>query len=232
MLIARRVIPPLVAAAAVILLLAGCHPGTAVSTKAPNAGGPSVSGGGPTVTATPKVAAPVAASAADYLLDGTPYQPDSDGEWDGHYGFWTDASHAVACDIFIFSGDSGGVSCEIRAAFAAKRSYSLPAGVTTTCSDTASGGFDTDGSALAINYKIFNTATTNPNVGWAGCLSGQDTSFDGARKVLPPSSILTVTQKDFETYTCQVTASVAACSDSTPGSSFHFGLKQADFHQG
>jgi hypothetical protein len=224
MLIARRVIPPLVAAAAVILLLAGCHPGTPASTKAPKAGGSSVAGDKSTVTATPKAAAPVAAAAADYLLDGTPYQPDSDGEWDGHYGFWTDASHAVACDIFIFSGDSGGVSCEIRAAFTAQRSYALPAGVTTTCSDTASGGFDTDGSALDINYKIFATATTNPNVGWAGCLSGQDTSFDAARKVLPPNSILTVTQQGFETYTCQV--------DSTPGSSFHFGLKQADFHQG
>jgi hypothetical protein len=232
MLIARRVIPPLVAAAAVILLLAGCHPGTAASTKAPKAGASSGAGAGPTVSATPKAAAPVAASAADYLLDGTPYQPDSNGEWDGHYGFWTDASHAVACDIFIFSGDSGGVSCEIRAAFASQRSYSLPAGVTTTCSPTASGGYNTDGSALDINYKIFNTANANPNVGWAGCIAYQDTSFDAKRKVLQPNSILTVTQQGFETYTCQVAASVAACSDSTPGSSFHFGLKQADFHQG
>jgi len=230
MLIARRVVPPLVAAGAVILLLAGCHPNQAASTNAPQAGASSAASAGPSVT--PKAASPVAASAADYLLAGTPYQPDSNGEWDGHYGFWTDASHAVACDIYIFSGDSGGVSCEVRAAFASQRSYSLPAGVTTTCSATASGGFDTDGSALDINYKIFNTANANPNVGWAGCVSNQDTSFDAARKVLPANSILTVTQQDFETYTCQVTASVAACSDSTPGSSFHFGLKQADFHQG
>ena len=172
------------------------------------------------------------ADIADYLLEGTPYVPDSDGEWDGHYGFWTDASQAVACDIWIFSGDSGGVSCGITPGHESERSYAIPAGASNSCDESSSNA--ADGTAISINYKVFGSDTSDANVGFSGCLEneGTDPTIDAARKILPPNTILTVTQTGFETYTCSVAAGSASCRDSQPGSSFVFGLAVATFHQG
>ncbi len=230
----RRTGTALIAAASISLLLAGCHTTVipiGATPKAAATAAPATPK--PTASAAPTAAVPVPASIAGFLLEGTPYVPDANGEWDGHYGFWTDASHAVACDIWIFSGDSGGVSCGIRPGHENQRTYALPPGVSTTCD--ASSSNSSDGTAVAINYKVFGgDSDPNANVGFSGCLTaqGSNPTVDAARKILPPGTTLTVTQTGFETYTCAVAASVASCSDSAPGSSFVFGRSVASFHQG
>jgi hypothetical protein len=232
---ARRVSAVLIAAASITLILTGCHP-TAASSGSPKAGASAGSSTAPKPIASASSAAqPVQVDASGYLLEGTPNVPDANGEWDGHYGFWTDATHAVSCDIWIFSGDSGGVSCGITPGHEGQRTYAVPSGIPTTCGFDPGDSYQLDGNVLAINYKIFgsSTATSNANVGFAGCLADEaPTAIDAGRKVLPPNSILAVTQADIETFTCSVTAAVASCSDSAPGSSFEFGLATATFHQG
>ncbi len=213
------------------LLLAGCQLGTPVAATSGTGSSPSTTPT-PSVTAPPSPAAAAQADITGYLLQGTPYLPDANGEWSGHYGFYTDASKSVACDIWIFSGDSGGVSCNIEVGHESQRSYTLPAGVTSTCTDAPGGGYQTDGTEIDINYKIFPDPM---NVGFAGCLSdssGADPAVEAKRVVLPPNTVLTVTQTGFETYTCSAAAGIASCSDSAPGSSFVFGLSVATFHQG
>jgi hypothetical protein len=182
-----------------------------------------------TTVPAPTPTATTDASPADYRLEGTPLQAASDGSRFGHYGFWTDDSHAVAYDVWIFSGDSGGASCEVRVGHAGRQSYALPEGVTSTCTD-AGNGAATDGSAVAINYKVFPDPT---NVGFLGCLAEQksDPTVDSARPVLPPDATLTIAQPGFETYHCAVAAATASCSDSAPGSSFTFGMTKAFYHQ-
>ncbi|MEP6843571.1 MAG: hypothetical protein ABJA11_08615 [Pseudolysinimonas sp.] len=230
----RRVVPSVIVACALIIVLAACHPaaspsGSPSGSKKPTA----AAAASPTSPATPTPAAVVQANAADYLLEGTPNVPDSNGEWDGHYGFWTDASHSVACDVWIFSGDSGGISCGITPGHENQRTYTLPAGIPATCQFDPGSSYQLDGTAIDINYKIFGSDTSNANVGFAGCLGDSAPSaVDALRKVLPTNVILTVTQTGFETYTCSVASAAASCSDSAPGSSFVFGLSTATFHQG
>jgi hypothetical protein len=211
-----------------MLLLAGCQFGT------PDAAGSSSAKATATPSATPSASPtptpPVNADITSYLLEGTPYVPDSNGEWSGHYGFWTDTTHSVACDIWIFSGDSGGVSCGIAPGHGSERTYAIPAGASNGCDESSSNA--ADGTAIAINYKVFGSDTSDANIGFSGCLTADGDPVDASRKVLPPNTILTVTQTGFETYTCSVTAAVASCSDSAPGSSFVFGLSVATFHQG
>jgi len=228
---ARRLVTSLVAVGAAALLLTGCqfgNPDAAGSSSAKGTASPSAS----MPASSPTPAATVDAESAAYLLEGTPYVPDANGEWDGHYGFWTDASHAVACDIWIFSGDSGGVSCGIMPGHENQRTYAIPAGASNNCDESSSNA--ADGTAISINYKVFGSDTSAASVGFSGCLTnqGSDPTIDAKRKVLPPNTILTVTQTGFETYTCSVAAAIASCSDSAPGSSFVFGLSTATFHQG
>lgn len=222
----------MVAAGAAVLLLAGCHPGTASSpTRSATADSQVTTSASASPSSTPTAVAPVDAPASDYLLDGTPYQADANGEWSGHYGFFTDAGKAVACDLYIYSGDSGGVSCDIEAGHESQRSYAVPASVPTTCQFDPSDSYQLDGTALSISYKAFPEPLT---VGFSGCLSDQasnDPAVEAKRKVLPPNTILTVTQTGFETYTCTVAAATASCADSD-GTSFVFGLSTATFHQG
>jgi hypothetical protein len=227
----RRLCAVLVVAAALSASLAGCQLTVSSPDATPRSAATAAAPPKPTVSSTPTPVVPVQADIATYLLQGTPYQPDANGEWAGHYGFWTDSSHAVACDIYIYSGDSGGVSCGINPGHEAQRTYAIPAGASNNCDVSSS--VASDGTAIAISYKEFGSdANPNANVGFSGCISDVDTSLDAKRLVLPPNNILTVTQQGFETYTCTVTAGVASCSDSKPGSSFVFGLSVASFHQG
>lgn len=215
-----------------MLLLAGCQFGSPSASEGSASSSASRStSASPTPSASPS-SAPVQADIAGYLLEGTPYVPDANGEWDGHYGFWTDATHAIACDIWIFSGDSGGVSCGIMPGHENERTYAIPAGASNSCDESSSNA--ADGTAISINYKVFGSDTSTANVGFSGCLANEavDPTIDAARRVLPPDTILTVTQTGFETYTCSVAGGAASCRDSQPGSSFVFGLSVATFHQG
>jgi hypothetical protein len=223
----RRVVSSLGVVVAATLLMAGCQFGT------PDAAGTTSAAvtSAPSASATSSVSTPSAqgdADAAAYLLAGTPYVPDANGEWSGHYGFWTDAARAVACDIWIFSGDSGGVSCGIRPGHEGQRSYAIPPGASDGCDLSSSN--PADGTAIVINDKVFGGDGSNVNVGFSGCLAeaSSDPTVDATRPVLPPGTTLRVTQTGFETYTC----TVASCAESAQGSSFVFGLSEATFHQG
>jgi len=197
---------------AAVLLLAGCTPEPAPS-PTPTAAGSS-SSAEPTASVPPTVEI---ISPDDYLVDGTPGVAGADGTWKGHYAFFTDASKAVRCDIYIFSGDSGGVTCAVTPGNESKVTYMLPP------ADCApEDGNPVDGYSAGINYKVFTTG----NSGWTGCGLGAS-EFAGVTKVLPEGQDLVV-ETAAEKYTCSVSAGVAACFDAQ-GSGFHFGLSNVDF---
>jgi len=197
---------------AAVLLLAGCTPGPAPS-PTPTAAGSS-SGAEPTASVPPTVEI---ISPDDYLVDGTPGVVGADGTWKGHYAFFADASKAVRCDIYIFSGDSGGVTCAVTPGNESKVTYMLPP------ADCApEDGNPVDGYSAGINYKVFTTG----NSGWTGCGLGAS-EFAGVTKVLPEGQDLLI-ESPAEKYTCSVAGGVAACFDAQ-GSGFHFGLSNVDF---
>ena len=151
---------PLIAVAALALVaLAGCHP--IPTPSASHASKHPVAAATHTASPTPSAApTPTVVNAADYLLEGTPGVPDADQTWDGHYGFWLDASHAVACDLFIASADVGGARCGIQPGHQAARSYALPAGIPTTCQFDPSSSYMLDGTAVDINVQIYGPDRT------------------------------------------------------------------------
>jgi hypothetical protein len=235
----RRAVPVVLVAAAVLLGLTACHPvGDVISpsaTKHPVGATKAATPTASPTTSTTASPAPVAVDAASYLLEGTPGKPDANQMWTGHYGFWLDAAHAIACDAYIFSGDSGGVSCAIQPGHQGARTYALPSGVPSTCAFDASNSFQLDGTAIAINQKEFGTSDANPNanVGFAGCLGDTvDATIDAKRTVLPVGSRLDVVDPATNAvdYSCTNDHGVAACHDDR--SSFRFSLAEASVHQG
>ena len=197
---------------AAVLLLAGCTPEPAPS-PTPTAAGSS-SSAEPTASVPPTVEI---ISPDDYLVDGTPGVADADGTWKGHYAFFTDASKAVRCDIYIFSGDSGGVTCAVTPGNESKVTYTLPP------ADCApEDGNPVDGYSAGINYKVFTTG----NSGWTGCGLGAS-EFAGVTKVLPEGQDLLI-ESPAEKYTCSVAGGIATCADAQ-GATIRFGLSVAEF---
>jgi hypothetical protein len=210
------------AVAAAALLLAGCVPVAPTPTlDAASSSAPSPT---PTTTAAP-APAPESADPASFLLQGTPGVPDADGLWSGHYGFFTDASKSVRCDLYIFSGDSGGAICAITLGNEELRTYTVPADVPTDCDLSASNA--SDGYSVAINFKVFETGSA----GFSGCrswLEQMDPAILAATKVLPENQTLTV-ESASESFTCTVTTGVADCSEASSGASIRFGTGVAEF---
>ena len=210
----RMSLPVRVAAAlAVALLLAGCTPEAPEPTAAPGSQGATSAPSTPT----PTEEAPETVDPADFLLDGTPGVVDADGFWKGHYGFYTDDSKAVRCDVWVFSGDSGGVICAVTPGSESLVTYARPAA---DCD--GSDGYLADGYSAGINYKVFMTGTT----GFEGCGSGAS-DFAGATRVLKDNQTLVVSH-DPESFTCTVAAGAATCTDAA-GASITFGLAVATF---
>ena len=199
---------------AVALLLAGCTPEAPKPSPTSAAEVSEV----PTPTPTPTVAAPETVSAADFLLDGTPGVFDADGFWKGHYGFYTDDSKAVRCDLWVFSGDSGGVTCSVTPGNEGKVAYAVPAA---DCQ--ASDGNNVDGYSVGINFKVFAEGFA----GFSGCGAGAS-DFAGTTKVLHDNQTLAVSH-DNEQFVCTVAAGVATCADAGSGASIRFGLAVAEF---
>lgn len=197
---------------AAVLLLAGCTPEPAPS--------PTPTAAESSSTAEPAASASPAAeiiSPDDFLVDGTPGVAGSDGTWKGHYAFYTDASKAVRCDLVIFSGDSGGVTCSVTPGNESKVTYALPQ---TDCQPDD--GNPVDGYSIGINYKVF----PNGNTGWTGCATGTS-DFAGSTKVLPDGQELLI-ESAAEKYTCSVADGIATCADAQ-GASIRFGLSVAEF---
>ncbi|MDQ1556493.1 MAG: hypothetical protein QOI02_1495 [Actinomycetota bacterium] len=205
-------------AAPVLLLLAGC--GVAA---APNAG--------PAVTVTPSAAAATtdptatpapagAIRASSYLVQGALDKPGADGDWSAHYGFYTDSSKSVRCDLFVFSGDAPAASCTVLADFLDSTTYTVPGSIDTSCDQSSSA--PADGTAMGMGGQIAKGA------GWIGCQGTNSVSATIAHKtkVLPDGATLTVRFMKCTTHTgtahCQFT-------DSTNHASITFGLNSASY---
>jgi hypothetical protein len=209
------------AVALVVLMLAGCAPASiAPGPSSPPAATPSATPADPEPTADPAPPAPEDVAATSFLLDGTPGVADADGFWKGHYGFFTDASKTVRCDIWIFSGDSGGVTCGVTPGNEGLVTYALPAA---DCDP--SGPTPADGYTVAINFKVFSAS----NTGFSGCGGADvDPALASATNVLLDNQTLRIPTAVY-TYTCTVLAGVASCDDSFSGASIRYGLGVAEF---
>lgn len=204
-----------------ILALAGCMPLTpAPSTSASAPPSPKVTST-PTASVTPTAAAATDVDPASFLLDGTPGVFDADGFWKGHYGFFTDETRAVRCDLFIFSGDSGGVTCAVTPGNDAGVTYARPPA---QCDDSTAN--PSDGLSLGINFKVFDSG----NTGFKGCdvAARVDPALVAITRVLHETETLRVSAGS-ENYTCTVASGVASCSESTSGATIAFGLTTATF---
>lgn len=206
-----------------VLLLAGCTP-DAPSPSSP-AGAPS-SGPKPIVTSQPTIPAaePETVDAASYLIDGTPFVADQDGYWKGHYAFFTDDTATVRCDIYIYSGDSGGVTCATTAGNQGLVTYDRP---NATCGSGSPNEYD--GYSIGINYKVFDTGVT----GFLGCGVG-DSFATAPGTELPVPSVLHDNQTLFVNspvyqYACTVAAGTATCTDAYTAASITYGLATAEF---
>ena len=209
------------AVAVLILLLAGCTSAT-VTSEGP-APAPATTSPVPvaaTPSAEPAPPEPEEAAASSFLLEGTPGVPDADGYWKGHYGFFTDASKSVRCDIWIFSGDSGGVICGVTPGNEGLVTYPLP-----VADCDPSGSTPADGYTVAINVKVFESG----NSGFSGCGGAVvDPALASATRVLLDHQTLRILTAVY-VYTCTVAEGVASCDDAYTGASIRYGLGVAEF---
>ncbi len=126
----------------------------------------------------------------------------------------------MRCDIWIFSGDSGGVVCGVTPGNEGLVTYALPAA---DCDP--SGPAPADGYTVAINVKMFSSG----NAGFSGCGGAAvDPALASATKVLLDHQTLRVTTAVYS-YTCTVTAGAASCEDAFTGASIRYGLGVAEF---
>ena len=197
---------------AAVLLLAGCTPEAPAPTSTPEAEVVE------SPTPTPTDEAPETVDPAGFLLDGTPGVFGADGFWKGHYGFYTDDTKTVRCDIWVFSGDSGGATCAVTPGNEGLVTYSLPAA---DCDP--SDGQAADGYSVGINFKVFAEGFA----GFTGCGAGAS-DFASTTKVLKSNQVLVVSH-DNEQFTCTVAGGAASCLEGGTGASIRFGLAVAQF---
>jgi hypothetical protein len=219
MVTSARILATATVGIALALSLVGC--GSPVA-QTPS---PTTSSAAPTAAAPSPAATPETVDPSSYLLEGTPGVFDANGEWSGHYGFFTDDTKTVRCDIWIFSGDSGGVLCAITPGNESKRTYAVPASVNTMCDESSSNA--ADGYSVGINFKVFGAATS---AGFTGCRADieNDPAIVAATKVLHDNQTLKI-DTDVYKYTCTVAKGVASCADSYSGASITFGLGVAQY---
>ncbi len=220
MVTTTRILAIAASSAAIVISLAACT--TSSSPAASTTPAADQASATPTAAAS---AAPEVVDAASFLLAGTPGVFDANGEWSGHYGFFTDDSKSVRCDIYIYSGDSGGVDCVITPGNEAKRTYTVPSTVDTTCSPSSE--IPSDGYSVEITFKALGPST---NAGFIGCRSNVEKNADiiAATKVLHDNQTLKVESGQYQ-YKCTVAAGVASCSEAGTGASITFGLSVAQY---
>lgn len=175
-----------------------------------------------TLTAEPEESeSPVVDEVVDaetYLLEGALNEdPDGDGFWSAHYGFYFEPSKSARCDIYIFSGDDPEASCSIVPGNESKVTYDLPAG--TQCDFSTSNPFD--GYTLAVGSKGLG----DQRAGWSGC---QDMTaadyFSTETKTLGESQSITV-----EPFGCVVNGGAVSCYFTDDSGSITFGLETAAY---
>jgi len=152
-----------------------------------------------------------------YLLEGALNEdPDGDGFWSAHYGFYFEPSKSARCDIHIFSGDDPEMSCSIVPGNESKVTYDLPVGA--QCDDTTAGPFD--GYTLALGSKGLSPA----RAGFIYCQESADgpAPFAAETKTLGEGQSITV-----EPFGCVVTGETVGCSFTDDSGSITFGLHSA-----
>ena len=167
----------------------------------------------------PEDASPVVEQDVDaqaYLLEGgLNLDPDGDGFWSAHYGFYFEPSKSARCDIFIFSGDEPGVRCSIVPGNESKVGYALPAG--TQCDYSTSNPFD--GYTLALGSKGLDPARS----GFSGCQAMTEPNyFTAETKILGEGQRITV-----EPFGCIVNGGAVDCYYTDDSGSITFGLGTA-----
>lgn len=194
------------------LLLSGCA-GAPEPTATPDVEAPVVEES-PTPEATPDATVPQDVNPNDYLLDGAIVE----GEvWGAKFGFFTDETKSVRCDISASSEAPGRVTCEIMVGFEDQVEWGVPSPIGSPCTSAAG---DRDGYQLGAG--LFQSIGVD--VGFWGCRDVQSDHPDwvAATKVMPDAGTITVDDE----YTCTVIASLATCGKvGTPA--FVFGLSEA-----
>lgn len=185
------------ALAPLLLVLAACTP------QAPTPPDDSPVGS-PTIAVTPTEKAEALdegpANPDDYLIaGGLNEDPDGDGFWSAHYAFFTDDSHAVRCDIWIFSGDAPGALCGITPGNESLVTYELPADA--QCDLSTSNPYD--GYSLSVGGQGLDDFA-----GWSGCdeTRGYNPEDNAITKVLPEGQLLTMPP-----FSCIVGGKAASC---------------------
>ena len=179
----------------------------------------------PTPTATLKVTVPPPViNTANYLIDGTPNVPDSNGDWFGEWGFFTDSTKTVWCEFTVFSGDNPGATCSIVPSAEAQATFPRPAGSSADCSTS-----DWDGYTLALGGSA-DDLIPNADAGWDQCIGlNPDTAgYMAKSKVLPNGATIA-----FAPISCSTSNGVATCVEANPGNpsiSITLGLHTASFH--
>lgn len=225
--------PSLVRAAvgiALALALAGCasappvagptesaapsHAAAATGATTPTATAAPTPTPSPTPSPTAEQQFPLVVDPADFLLEGTPGVFDADGYWKGHYGFFTDATKTVRCDIRIYSGDPGSLTCAISTGAEPQVTYALPP---VDCEPAD--GNPVDGYSIGINVNAFPDA----NAGFLGCGAGYSDYF-AVTQVLPDKRVIQVAE-----FACTAVEGEVVCTDSATGALIRFGLGTAEF---
>ena len=199
--------------APLLLALAACTPQPPAPSDGPPTNQPTVSVT-PTETAPPVEKGP--ANPVDYLIaGGLNEDPDGDGFWSAHYAFFTDDSHAVRCDIWIFSGDAPGALCGITPGNEGLVTYELPAGA--QCDLSTSNPYD--GYSLSVGGKSLDDFA-----GWSGCAEQRDYNPEdnAITKVLPEGQVLTLPP-----FTCVVGGEAASCDFTNGDGGITLGLYTA-----
>jgi predicted small lipoprotein YifL len=194
-----------------VLALAACAPARPI--HLPPKAAPS--------SASPTSSPPV--NPANYLVEGTPDVPDSNGEWYGEWAFYTDASKSVWCQFTVFSGDNPGANCSIVPADRSRVTYPLPAGSSAGCATS-----NWDGYTLGLGASVDDLMPQD--AGWDQCFGNDPASAADLAKtlVLPSGATLAVAP-----FSCTVSAGVATCSESVTGgaaATVTLGLHTASFH--
>ncbi len=211
------------AAAVVVLLLAGCDPvGDPAATSTPT---PSVS-----ASSTPEASEEptdegtgggdgdggVAQQVVDpntYLIaGGLNSDPDGDGFWSAHYAFFNDDTHAIRCDIWIFSGDGPYAGCGVTPGNEGLVTYDLPADA--QCDLSTSNPHD--GYSIALGAKGADTAAA-----FSGCLETRDYQPEDMAviKVLGEGQQITV-----DPFGCVTNGHATSCYYLDDSAQFTFGL--------
>jgi hypothetical protein len=160
----------------------------------------------------------LAANPDDYLLNGA---IGAEGDtWGANFGFFTDASKAVRCDIAVNSETAGRVTCQVMMGQESAVTYAVPSPVSDQCNSSSSTYRD----GYEVGLGLFQSIGVDS--GFYACreLQAQHPDWIAATKIMPDNATITVKE-----FSCTVVSGVAACGRPAKSGGFVFGLPTATF---